>query len=410
MNAFHHCRRGAGNSPRRARRRTALLAIAFLAVAVPVEASPYVPGSDAEVLERLPEAQDAASRMLRQLHRQLVEMPTDMTLAIQVATLELERGRRLADPRYLGRAEAALLPWSASDAVPPRILLLHAILRQSTHDFATARADLARVLAAQPRNAQAWLTRATISAVQADYAAALADCGQLALLDIGLAPAVCTASVMSLTGHARLSLKALAIAFAAATAEPTPVRLWAKTVTGEVAARLGETALAETAFRDALGLGSDDAYLLGAYADFLLDQGRPAEVVELLKDRTRIDPLLLRLALAEDALGLPATAAHVADLQARFAVARLRGETIHQREEARFTLVLLHRPDEAVRLAQANWQVQREPADARILLEAAAAAGRPQEAAAAADWVRRNGVEGSALAKLAAAVPATVQP
>ena len=65
---------------------------------------------------------------------------------------------------------------------------------------------------------------------------------------------------------------------------------------------LGERDRAERHFKEALALGVNDQFLLAAYADFLLDHGRPADVVALLEDWTRSDVLLLRLALAEKAL------------------------------------------------------------------------------------------------------------
>ena len=55
-------------------------------------------------------------------------------------------------------------------------------------------------------------------------------------------------------------------------------------------------------FKQALALGRRDPYLLGAYADLLLDQGRAREAAELLKNENRADGLLLRLALAESML------------------------------------------------------------------------------------------------------------
>ena len=136
-----------------------------------------------------------------------------------------------------------------------------------------------------------------------------------------------------------------------------------------------------------------DPYLLGAYADFLLDQDRPGEVLELLEDESRIDPLLLRLALAERRLGAGALDEHLALLQDRFDAARRRGDSVHLREEARFTLHLLDRPGEALELARRNWATQREPADARVLLEAALAASKPAAAQPVLDWLERTGLE-----------------
>ena len=75
---------------------------------------------------------------------------------------------------------------------------------------------------------------------------------------------------------------------------------------------------------------------------------------------------------------------------------------MHQREEARFSLHLLHEPLEALRLATANWKVQREPADVRILLEAASAARDPAAAQPVVEWLRERHVEDVELAKLGA--------
>jgi hypothetical protein len=86
---------------------------------------------------------------------------------------------------------------------------------------------------------------------------------------------------------------------------------------------------------------------------------------------------LLRLAEAgmamDDVLARRLATTQVAALRAKFEAAHLRGDQVHRREEARLALRLLHQPQRALQLARANWQVQKEPADARVLLEAARA-------------------------------------
>ena len=389
---------------KRASRRSAAFGLGLLGclVSVAAFATPFTPEDDNQVLERLPEAQDRSGQALR---RALAADPKNLGLAVQVARQDVDRARTQGDPRWLGRAEAALAPWPIGSEAPPNVLLLHAIVLQSNHDFAASLAALGQVLAHDPRNGQAWLTRASVRQVRAEYSAALADCGQFADHTLGLAPDTCTASVMSLTGHAKLALKAVTISLRENASEPASTRLWAMTLAAETAARLGDPT-AESRFAQALALDGSDPYLLGAWSDWLLDHGRAAEVVTLLRDRTRIDPLLLRLAIAEQALGLPAASGHIDDLAARFDTSRLRGEVVHRREEARFRLTLLHDSGGALALARANWEVQREPADARILLEAALATGRPDAAALAVAWLRDNGVEDAVLAGLAAKLPA----
>jgi hypothetical protein len=151
-------------------------------------------------------------------------------------------------------------------------------------------------------------------------------------------------------------------------------------------------------------MDGEDPYLLGSYADFLLDHGRAAEVVPLLRERTRADNLLLRLALAEQETGAPEAAVRIAQLRERFEASRLRAETVHRREESRFELHLQHRPERALALARENWKVQREPADTRVLLEAALAANDPAAAAPALAVLRQNHTEDASIAGLLAMV------
>src|SRR5205823_8415508 len=90
------------------------------------------------------------------------------------------------DPRFFGQAQAALAPWWKQPDPPPQALLLRATLKQSTHDFMGALTDLDRVLAANPRDGQALLTRATVLTVQGRYAEARADCARIAGLTVAL--------------------------------------------------------------------------------------------------------------------------------------------------------------------------------------------------------------------------------
>jgi hypothetical protein len=136
-----------------------------------------------------------------------------------------------------------------------------------------------------------------------------------------------------------------------------------------------------------------DQFVLAAYADFLLDEKRPAEVIALLKDWSRSDSLLLRLARAESMLGTRTATEHTKALADRFAAAALRGDKLHQRDEALFELHLRNRPARAVELAKENWTAQREPGDARALLEAAIAANHPQAAQPALEWLQATGYE-----------------
>jgi tetratricopeptide (TPR) repeat protein len=379
--------------------RMGLVCLLLAAAPVAGSAEPYVPNDDDAVLERLPAPRDPRLRAVTVARARLAEEPASLNRALALAAAYVALGRSEGDPRYDGYAQAALAPWWDLAEPPVPVLILRATLEQRRHDFEAALSDLERVLARQPRHPQALLSKATILEVQGKPTEALEICAELAGVVEVLVEAACVASAQGLAGSARDAYRLLQEGRRRSPGAEPLLEVWAQTILGELAQQLGYVAAAEKHFRDALSLARDP-YLLGACADFLLDQGRPGEVVELLADESRIDPLLLRLALAERRIGASLFGEHLALLQDRFDAARRRGDSVHLREEARFMLHLLDRPGEALELARRNWETQREPADALILLEAAVAAKEPTAAQPVLDWLRRTGLEHVAIQAL----------
>ncbi len=370
-------------------------------------APPYTPGADSQVLERLPlRAGDAVARELAGLREAWRRDPAAPAPAQALARAYYERAAASGDPRWVGYAQAVLAPWWTVSAPPPGIRVLRAVLRQHGHQFEPALADLAAAVQAEPDNAEAWAWRAAIHMVQANYAEARRDCERLLTLSTLLLGTACRAQVDGATGQAAAAAAALREALRRTTDARADERLWALTRLAEIDERRGAHAAAEAAFRAALALGVDDVYLLGAYSDFLLDHRRPAEVLALLKDRARADPLLLRLALAARATGDAAAAAYERELAARWDAAHARGDALHDREQARFRLALRGDAAGALALARRNFEVQREPADARVLLEAALAARDRAAAAPVQRWLAATGIESVVLRELARRVEA----
>jgi predicted Zn-dependent protease len=372
--------------------KTRLLALwiavmASFAVA-PAAATPFVPSGDDVVVERLPEQGDPALKELKRIRAALAKDPRNLGVAAGVARRAVEAARATGDPRFLGQAQAALTPWWTAADPPSVALLLRATLKQSQHDFDGAIKDLDHLLTREPANGQAMLTRATVQTVRGNYADAERDCRGLARLTTALVFTSCIAGATSLSGNADDAYRDLVQALARP-GDPPSIRAWALTLAAEIAARRGDVDAADGHFRDAFALDPRDAYLRAAYADFLLDNRRPRDALPLVREETRNDSLLLRLALAEQALpdARASFDVHRADLAARFDAARARGDKLHQREEARFRLVIEGNAQEALALARENWSVQREPADLRILAEAARAASDAGAQKIVDDWI-----------------------
>jgi Tfp pilus assembly protein PilF len=237
--------------------------------------------------------------------------------------------------------------------------------------------------------------------VQGRYATARKDCAEVlnaAGLELGGA---CLGNVLSYTGQARQSLALLRQSARSAGRVSAAYQAWIDGLIAETAERLGDWPLAEAHYRSALELLPHDNFLLVAYADFLLDRGRPGDVLPLLADHAQSDTAFLRLALAHAALHSPDAPRYAWMMAARLEALRQRGSDYFGREEARFALELQHDPQSALEMAERNWAVQRAPWDARVLLEAALAAHQPRAADAVVAFIEQTKLEDPVVQSLA---------
>jgi tetratricopeptide (TPR) repeat protein len=358
----------------------------------------YRPAADAVVLERLPALEVSNQRELAELRTRLAAAPNDLSLAVELSSRYSALGSAEGDPRYYAYAQAALRPWWDMDSPPPQVRLQRAIYLQHRHDFDAALAELEHVLRQSPRSAQAWLTRAMILRVQGRYAEAGASCRALLTVADPALTTLCLTSINSLSGRLQASYDQLKDVVARRLSPEH--RQWAQTALAQMAEQLGDAPAAERHYREALATPRRDVYLLAAYSDFLLDQRQSGQVRKLLAEETAADPLLLRLALAERQLGDERWRAHAGLLQRRFEAVRAREGEGHLREGARAALALEDEPARALDLATANWRRQREPEDARLVLAAALAAGKPEAAAPVLAWLDESKLEDARLAPL----------
>lgn len=382
---------------RRSARPPIVVALLLMALVSGVCATPRTPVNEAEVLERLPlRPADSTARALAALRASARQAPTNAQAVVPLAQRYFDLAAARGDPRYLGYAEAVLQPLYAAPTA--EVLLVRGQLRQYRHDFDGALDDFAAALAISPDLASAHAWRAAIYLVRMDNTAARKECTALQNLRRSALVSACLGLAQAYSGQLASAYATLAQALNSAT-DPDN-RLWLLTRAAEVAAWQGQMSTAEKHYRDALALSRDDVYLLAAWADFLLDAERPGEVVTWLADWSASDSLLLRLTEAETALKLPLAPRHQQAMADRFAAAQARGDTTHRAEEARFQLRLRGDVAQALRLARANYQVQREPRDARVLLEAAIAARDSAAAQDVRDWLRTSGFEDKRLRQL----------
>ena len=319
------------------------------------------PGLDAEVVERLPERVSAA--------------PATPQAAATTAQRWITLSRETADPRYLGRAQAALARWWGQADAPADLLVLQATVEQGRHEFSAARATLERALQTNPAQVQGWLTLATLERVAARYEAAEAACRNVARHGAALYATACLLETRSLQGQhdaARNGFTALRQQVAGDAAQ----RAWIGSLLAESEERAGRDDAADAAYRRSLA-DAPDGYTALAYADQLLRRNRASAALEVLRHQPDSDAVLLRRAQALRLMGDAAWQPLVRDLEARFAAIAARGEGLdaHARERALLALWLQGQPAAAWKAARTNLSLQKEPLDWWLALQTSEQSG-----------------------------------
>jgi hypothetical protein len=378
-------------------------AIFCLFTTLATQAAPFTPANDSDVVERLPlSATDPSARRLQSLRKQLEAKPDDVALRIEIARRYFDLSMAQGDPRYVGYASAALTPLDkAAPTGNAGYWQIKGMLQQYSHNFDGALISLDKASLADPKSPDAMAWRAAIQMVQANYIRAQAECDALTPLTTPLFAAGCTQYIRATTGELQSAFDTLN---AAVKAEPTAspeLMLWELTRLAEMANRLKRFDEAEAYFKQALKLGVTDQFLLGAYADFLLQQKKPEAVIALLADWERSDILLLRLALAGKATNHKKSADWASALRDRFVEAAKRGDRLHEQEAARFELDIENNPKKALALAANNYKLQKEPRDAEVLLRTALAAKDTAAAEPALAWLKQTKYEDAHMVELA---------
>lgn len=357
-------------------------------------ATPYRPANPDDVLLEVPPRSDLAE--LRTASSDWQAEPRDIRRRERLIAAQLEAGRRYADPRYFGQAEALLTRWrSERGGLQSATLALDwADVQQHRHDYAGARATLDSILHLDPSNAQAHLMRAQMGLAEGHLTEARTDCA--ALVRQGPIGFACLAQVLGMSGDLDRG-KALMDQALASSGHAGAQRSWMLTARADMAERAAEPGSLRW-LELALEADPHDQYARLALADGLIGANRLDAALKVINEGPRSDAALLRLAIIATRQGTDRSA--VVELAARYAEATARGEQVHLRDLARFRLDALHDVPGALAAARENFRAQHEPSDARILLRAAQAADDRSAAGDVVAWRRTTGYQDETLAAL----------
>ncbi len=334
------------------------------------------------------------------LEQQLQLAPADSAIVAQLGALYVERARAAREPRYFGRAEALLQRWVERPDAPADLLRVQADILQNRHDFSGAMRLLDRAIARAPRDAGSHLMRASISMVQGRAAAARQDCVAVMASGESTAGTVCIAQILGSTGRLAQGETLVRTLLDHEPRLAPQWRGWALGLLADFADRRGDAAGAERLLRSALAATPGNEGVRSALCDVLIARHAPGEVLTLLDLPAPSVGLLERRARAQELMHDPALSATRARIDELLSVAARRGERPHLREEALLALDVARDDERALALAKANFEMQRETIDVRLLARAARTRADRAALNEVARWIRESGFEDRSLADL----------
>lgn len=341
-----------------------LLELCLIGLAASVSASgrDIVPTNDSQVIEILPPRVRASA-------------PTPEAAAL-AARQAITLARKTSDVRYLGRAQSNLQPWWDKANAPVELAVLQATVQQSRHEFAAAKRVLVAALAREPRHAQGWLTLATIERVSGNYSATLEACAAIERAGAMLYANACALETRSLQGQNDAARSGFSALLSQATDAGTQAWLWS--LIGENEERAGQGISALKAYQNSLAL-APDGYTALAAADLLLRTNRAAAAVQVLAQESNSDAVLLRRAYAAKLQNQPAWQDMAKQLKERITALDQRGDdpAAHARERALMHLWLDADGPSALRAAELNLTLQKEPFDWWLAIQSAQLAAQP---------------------------------
>lgn len=299
------------------------------------------------------------------------------------------------DARLAARADQLLAKFPESNAAPD-VLRARAFSAQHRHDFKKSLLILDQLVAALPRDGDARLSRAQVHLVQGRLDLARADCASLAMSIDASRGMACLAALSMRQGNL-VAAAGMADRWLDQAPANDPSRRYMMVMRAEIAARTGNQDARE-AFNRALALAPGDVRTLASYARYLRASGQQASTLPLLAGAPASDSLQLERTLAAAAIGDPSATALAQQQARRYALAHQLGSEPELREEAEFMLTIAKDPGAALKLAQRNFEQQRDEEDVDIMRRAARAANRPEAMAPVRAWAKGQGLPELAVA------------
>lgn len=379
---------------------TALLG-GFLAVSPVVAQERFKPAASAVVLSASVHAAKGRPDSLRALDQawraQPQNLPTALAYARAVFTLGLTEG----DLRWYGSAKAALKPWWTVADLPAEAYFLRGLVKQGFHDFQDGLQDINRAIALEPARAEFWSWRFALHLLLADMSAAQKDIEEMGRLLGAEEAQVYRAVLLYRTGQPLAAVAMLSRALRSASYQDPSSQDWLGFHLGEAHRVAGQPAKALAVWGQRLKASPQSHLIRLSLADLLNQQGqyREAKTIAMAatssnapnSPATLTDALLMQAVLASRGLKDPDEGRLASQLEARLQSQALRQEALIERPKLIYQIAYGRDLKAGLALSIDNWQLQKEPPDALLFVQAALALGQARAAEPVVKWAEKTG-------------------
>jgi protein involved in temperature-dependent protein secretion len=397
------------------------LATALLGLVValsPVAAQErYRPSEAAVVLSSSVHATSGRQNALRALDKAWRAQPQNLPAALAYARAVFTLGLTEGDLRWYGSAQAALTPWWAAADLPAEAYFLRGLVKQGFHDFQDGLQDINRAIALEPARAEFWSWRFALHLLLADMTAAQKDIEEIGRL-FGLEEAqVYRAVLLYRTGQPLPAVEMLGQAIRSVKFQDASSQDWLGFHLGEAHRVAGQAAKALAVWGQRLKASPQSHLIRLSLADLLNQQGqyRQAQTIAMAANSsgnaqnntaTMTDALLMQAVLASRGLKDPNESRLASQLEARLQSQALRQEALIERPKLIYQIAYGHDVKAGLALSIDNWQLQKEPPDALLFVQAALALGQAHAAEPVVSWAEKTGYTDPQLTPLLAQLKA----
>lgn len=372
----------------------------------------FLPAPSDVVLASSVHASGERAGELRALEQAWQAQTQDLAPALAYARAVFTLGYNEGDLRWFGSAKAAMTPWWQATEMSADGFFMRGLIKQGFHDFDGGLQDIQKAIALEPQRAEFWSWRFALHLLLADMRAAEQVVGDMARLFGPQEAQIYRAVWLYRTGQATEAVPLLQASIGLADHQDASSQVWIGFHLGEAHRVAGQPDQAITVWQQVLRLQPQSHLLRLSLAELLNQQGRYAQAKaaatatshnirsnitssssanQTANSSSLTDALLVQALLASRGLRSSDEAALAGQMLARLQSQALRQESLIERPKLIYHITYGQDLASGLALSIDNWQLQKEPPDALLFVQAALAMNQARAAEPVVTWAQATG-------------------